>query len=405
MQADWWIANPEPELIQFKSNAILLGVSVAQLVYEERNARAIPILHNWDMRFVKWNGATRTWTTQIDKGADVTITPGDGRWMMQTPYGSSRPWRFGVWRAVAYWWLLKQYARTDWARYSEAHGKPVLAGYMPEGKSADKTARKTLADDLANLGSNASVALPAGYDIKLIEATANTWGTFQKQIEMADAGIAVAILGQNLTTRVSGGSRAAAQIHDVVRNDIIEADARGDETVLREQQWMTWTELNFGNKELTPWMHWNTQPPEDLKAEAETIAAIVPQLATLKGLGADVDALLERFHIPKLTTNSALSKLTLSSGTSPKRAKGFIRGQLHTDDLADNAITSSVNDVSNDLDAILKVILESADYESLRHNVTEAYQGLEPETLATRIEQAMILAELTGRWAVLEDEQ
>jgi phage gp29-like protein len=219
LTADWWKMNPEQALGQSWSWAIMLGVSVAELVIRENQGRVLPKLKHWHPRWLKFDWTTRAWMLNT-QGGEVTLEAGNGKWMLFTPGGDHRPWANGAWRAVALWWLLKQYALTDWARYSEAHGKPILAGVMPATAQGDTNARKDLANDLGELGNDTSVALPPGYDLKLVEATANTWQTFKAQIEMADAGIAVAILGQNLTTRVSDGSRAAATVHNDVRSDL-----------------------------------------------------------------------------------------------------------------------------------------------------------------------------------------
>ena len=52
---------------------------------------------------------------------------------------------------------------------------------------------------------------------------------YERFCEYLDKQVSKAVLGQTLTTetpREGGGSRAAAQVHDAVRRDIMESDAR-----------------------------------------------------------------------------------------------------------------------------------------------------------------------------------
>jgi phage gp29-like protein len=76
--------------------------------------------------------------------------------------------------------------------------------------------RQKLASQLRNLGRDAALVLPRGLDLKLIESAANNFQTYEAQINVANTGITICLLGQNLTTEVSGGSYAAAQVHSQV---------------------------------------------------------------------------------------------------------------------------------------------------------------------------------------------
>jgi phage gp29-like protein len=49
--------------------------------------------------------------------------------------------------------------------------------------------------------------MPPGWSIKLVEATANTAATFERQIALADRGMTIALHGTNLTNE-EGGSYA-----------------------------------------------------------------------------------------------------------------------------------------------------------------------------------------------------
>jgi phage gp29-like protein len=403
-ETDWVKANPEDQLYNLMMWGILLGVGLGEIIpTESKDGRLLPRLKTWNPRWLRWDFTSRSWKLQTE-GGDVDITPGDGKWILYTPYGPSRPWERGKWLSLSLWWLAKRFAVTDWSRYGEKHGSPITAGTMPDNKAGDKQARKDLAADLDNLGANASVALPPGYDLKLVEATANTWGTFQAQINMANSGIAIAINGQNLTTEVKEGSRAAATVHEAVKQDLIEADAETASTTLHEQSWTWWATWNYGDARLTPWPQWDTTPPEDRTKTAETLSKISPQLDTLERHGVDVKALLERYGLPMMqdVTQQKRSVMQLLSGADPSTkpsAREFLNGQLYADRIADQAIRLGRDLHRADLDRVLTAALSGTDFESIRRKLLEVYDDLSPDEIAEKTEQALILSEFAGRYA------
>lgn len=338
IEADWWDANTEDEVRELQSWAILLGVCPAQLVWAEgKGGRAIPKLSYKNPKYLSFDNHSRAWKYETTTGV-VDVVAGNGVWVLHTPFSAKRPWSRGIWRALAYWWLLKRYAMTDWARYGEAHGSPTTVGYVPESKGANPEYRNEVARRLKEMGANRSIALPPGFDVKLLEATANTWGTFKAQIDMADSGMAIAILGQNLTSKVKEGSFAAANIHQEVRTDIIISDGRALDTTLHNQQWMWWSEFNFGDRKITPWAEFDTTPPTDLTAQAETMNKVADAVVKLEGKGADVKKILERFGIPMLEEAPNTNRAKFSA----KKPDGFTRGQINADVLADTALRNQL---------------------------------------------------------------
>jgi phage gp29-like protein len=300
LDKDFWKALPETELRQFMSWGVLLGVGVGELVWEHVGERVVPRLKVWHPRWLRYDWHSREWKLTVDDGTELVITPGDGKWAMYTPYGSRRPWAGGVWRALGLLWLVKRFAMQDWARYSEAHGSATKVGYAPAGVKAET--RKELAADLDALVQGGSIALPPGYDIKVVEASAKTWDTFQAQIGLANTSAAIAITGQNLTTEVGGGSFAAAAVHQVVRHDLIEGDSQTLSTTLHEQVLSWWAEFNFGDGTLAPWPMWDVAPPEDTKAKADNLRTFGEAVNALRmaEVRVDVPALAKVYGVPLL---------------------------------------------------------------------------------------------------------
>jgi phage gp29-like protein len=233
-------------------------------------------------------------------GNEIEIAPGDGRWVVFTPFGDNYPWLRGAWRGISRWWLVKQYARDDLARHSEVHGSPWRVATNPEGDS--KYDRRKIASDIQQMGRDGSLSLPAGWDVKLVEATARTWEMFVAQNKLANDGITIALASQNLTTEVSGGSLAAAEVHFEVRSDIRRGVDESLATCTHEQSLEQWAEKNFGDRHVAPWVTHDTDPTEDTKQIAATWKTGGEALASLDKAGVPVDkiAAAEKLGIPVL---------------------------------------------------------------------------------------------------------
>lgn len=174
---------------------------------------------------------------------------------------------YGIGLAAALYWpvWLKRNAARMWAIALEKYATPTVAGYHPPG-AEDPTIEKLLSACQA-VALEQAVALPDGMRVELIEAKRSSGGDFQAFCRHWDAAVAKVILSQTMTTD-DGSSRAQAQVHADVRNEIIEADA---DLICQ----------SFTAQVVTPWCGWNfpgatvprvwrvVQPPEDLEALAQ----------------------------------------------------------------------------------------------------------------------------------------
>jgi phage gp29-like protein len=299
---DWWVAFDETALSQLLNWGILLGVGLARIVWTVRTNvdRIVPKIEVWNPRHLRYDWDRRVWTVKVAGGGIEDVVPGDGKWILYTPYGTSRPWAFGVWRAIALWHLLKQFAIQDWAYYSAKNGGGHLVATSDINAKVSKEDRKSLAADLFAMQANSAVALPPGVSLDLIESTADTSGTFEAQKNAADLGMSVSLLGQNLSTEVTGPVSTGATLHGKVLQVFIDADAQTITTCIHDQALVWWAEFNFGARDIAPWPILDTKPPENRKAEADVLSVVSAALNVFQNAGAPVDvrALLERFGVP-----------------------------------------------------------------------------------------------------------
>lgn len=345
--SDFWTAMPEAVLAELMTWGVTLGVGLGQLDWAqsspERGARWIPRLRVWHPRWLRYDDAAERWKLQTANAGEVTIEPDDPQWWLYTPYDPNRPWRRAAVRPIALWWLLKRYAIQDWGTYGEAHGNPTRAATAPAG--ASKELRQQVAEDLQDISGRTGMVLPDGFTVELLEATARTWETYQAQIATADAGIAVTVLGQTLTTEVKGGSLAAARVHDSVRHDLIDSDAETLATSAHHGPLKHWAAFNFGLAEpAAPWPKWDTTPPTDAKAQADTsksqgeaLEALARAVREWRQLGVplDLERIAERHDLPIADLQAAVAAFTAGgSASTAELDEAFAERILRTHQLA-----------------------------------------------------------------------
>lgn len=315
---DWWEAYPEDELATMLTWGILLGVQPLAhnwTVFEDHSGRVLPMPENWHAQHLRYDWPTRRWMIRVVpegsvvSGAtiEVELVPGDGTWILHTPYGKNRPWSRGLWRGLARLALMKAYAMQDWSRFGEkAH---ILIGTCTEDVKSSRDQRQQLAEDIYQLGREGVAILPPGYDLKNIELVANTKEIYLAQIDMANTAIAVLVRGGNLSTEVKGGSLAAtesqAETGDASKRRF---DAQSLTTTIHDQSLNWWAQFNFGDAALAPWPVYPVEPKKDLKARSETLNTASTALDRMltNGVPIDIVAFCEEFEIPLRKTENGV---------------------------------------------------------------------------------------------------
>jgi phage gp29-like protein len=254
---------PSAELKTFLRWGLLLRVAFGRWEAVERSATETKFrFRNWDPRWCRWDWASRSFWTMTDAGTEVEITPGRNGWVVYAPDGLQRGWMQGLVRALGLLYLVRRWALRDWARRSEVLGQTIKLAIVPSG-GYDEEDKKSFLASVRNVGRESVFRLAQdengkGFDLKLLEATPGGEEGFRQLIEKCDECIAVAVLGQNLTTSAKGGSYAAADVHDRIRVDRLEGDGKSLGPCLREQAAKPWALANYGDAELAPTLGWQT---------------------------------------------------------------------------------------------------------------------------------------------------
>lgn len=440
--SDYWAAYPESELGQLIIWNLLLGVAPGRQPWTEpladHGGRILPALEFWHPAGLRYDFTLAAWFGKDSRESEFEIVPGDGTHILHT-LAKHHPWMLGAWRRVSRFVLLKYLATQDWSKHSEK------AAMLVATSVADSTheQRKALAADIAKAGDDAIAVLQSGFDIKLLELSANTRQIYEAQIEMADKVIATLILGGNLSTNVDkNGSKAAAETQ-VRAGQLpkLRSDAERLTTTLHDQSLVWWAEFNFGDPALAPWPVYPTEPEEDKKAKADTINVLAEGLTKLDKMGFefDVEMVKEDYGIDWITGRTkpepppppatavapadpaavpskavpgrknqdqqpGAFAVALASGASPRANSGFVEGQLYVDALVDSATESAVKGALAEMnEEIVRVLDESTSYDDLRVRLRALYSNATPDVFSGIVSRVLSLASLAGANAVNQD--
>jgi phage gp29-like protein len=208
------------KIIQVAWAAIPYGYSVGEMVYEKKDGKIV--WKTFEERPFEWfepKSDGRLIYRPVNRGGEINVFE---EWPAQffltrrkpsyrQPYGQALLTRL-------YWpWFFRNAGWRFWARFLERFGSPLLIG-QTNGNTAD------MAKALARAVQSAVAAV--GVDDKVTAiGPGNSGESFRHFSDAVDKRIQKVVLGQTLTTDVgSGGSYAAAKVHDLVRDDRRMAD-------------------------------------------------------------------------------------------------------------------------------------------------------------------------------------
>lgn len=206
---------------------------------------------------------------------------------------SGLPIRGGLARAAGWAYLFKNYVLKDWVTFTEVFGQPLRIGKYHPG--ATETDKQLLLRAVSRIGTDAAAIIPESMLIEFTEAhQGGSSELYRSFCEYLDAQVSKAVLGQTLTTEMpsSGGSRAAAEVHDSVRRDILAADARRLQATLNRDLVRPIVDLNLGPRRRYPQLVLGLPDDEDVKEFADIIAELVD-----RGLSISQKAVLDRLGL------------------------------------------------------------------------------------------------------------
>lgn len=315
---------------------------------------------------------------------------------------SGLPIRGGLARVAAVGYMCKAWTWKDWMGFADIFGMPMRVGRYGPGASKDDIS--TLMSAVANLGSDAAAVIPDSMRIDFTQA-ANVAGAgdfFKGLAEWWDKQISKAVVGQTMSTD-DGSSQAQATIHNEVRIDLLQADAKAESNTLNRYFVRPWCDLNFAPGRAYPKLVIDVPQPEDTKVLIDALKFLVPL-----GFRVEQSVVRDKLNIPEPAPGAELlgaptiTPTTLSQATNREQTPAL---PASIPDIVDNQVNrlgqESATAIDDMIDQIREMVDSVSSLEELRDRLIEVYPEMSTVQLADAMADGMVAASMAGRYDVL----
>ena len=258
-------------------DAVGKGYSMTEIVWETSAKEWSPGQLIWtDPRFFRLDMVDlRTPLLYGDDGQALPVPP--FKFVSHVhPSKSGLPIRGGLARPAAWAWMFKNYTVKDWVAFAEVYGLPIRVGKY--GPGATDAERATLLRAVQSLGLDAAGIIPDSMTIEFVESKSGTsdGGLFKGAADFFDQQMSKAVLGQTATTDAIAGGHAVGREHQLVRDDIKQADSVLVQATLNRDIGRPMVMLNRGPQKAYPRITIKTPDWVDIQALANAVGTLAP---------------------------------------------------------------------------------------------------------------------------------
>lgn len=401
------VDSPEfGELQADLTDAMGKGYAVSEIMWDRSGKTWNPLrFEPRDQRFFQFDRDTGRELRLLDEADSMDgIALAPYKFIVHLPrIRSGLPIRGGLARLAAVGYMCKAWTWKDWMGFADIFGMPMRVGRYGPGASKDDIA--TLMSAVANLGSDAAAVIPDSMRIDFTQA-ANVTGAgdfFKGLAEWWDKQVSKAVVGQTMSTD-DGSSMAQAKVHNEVRLDLLQADAKAESNTLNRYFVRPWCDLNFAPGRPYPRLIIDVPQPEDTKLLVEALEKLVPL-----GLKVEQSVIRDKLNLPAPAEGAELLG-ALAPDASPALAQATNSEQVRAKplvlpDIVDNQVRTMELAVGVHLDDMVEQIKELLDsvnsLEEFRDRLIETYPAMTTSQLADAIADGLAAASLAGRDDIL----
>jgi phage gp29-like protein len=391
------------------SYGLFYGFAVSELIYElQGNLIGLKEIRVRNVRRFGFDGDGQL-LLKTTKNPLGELLPDKKFWVFSTgdkhddnPYGMG----LGMW---CYWPVyFKREGLRSWVTFLDKYASPTALGsYPPNATDLEKT--KLLAA-LRAVHVDSGISIPEGMKIELIQAARSGTADYEAMHRTMDDLITKIILSQTMTTE-SGASYSQSKTHQNTKDDVVKADA----DLICESfnagpvKWLV--DFNFAGAAY-PRVFRRTDTDKDLDQVASFFIKLdqigyQPTEALITAyFGEGWERKPESPVIPQPTL-PAISQTPGGdgSGTSPAEFAAADSAALPSDQVdalaeqADSATATAMDAIINELKAL---VMKSQSMADLADELLKLYPALKPDQLADVLAQALAVAQLTGRYDLIQ---
>lgn len=393
-------------------DALLKGFAVGEVIWDMRDGVMVPleILPRDQRRFVFTEDAKLrllTWHSPL-MGEELPE-----RKFIVHRFGSNKGDPYGLGLGQKLFWpvYFKRQSIVFWLVVNEKYGTPTVKGTYSTGMPDEE--KDKLLDLLGNIGQKGALIVPEGTVVDLLESSrASSINSHEQLCRFMDEQISEAVLGETLTTNIQGGgSRAASQTHNDVREEGADFDADMlcetlNDTLIR---WI----VEANTPGVTPPTVWRPRPKreeEEARTQQEQIKArqmAVDHVNAMRASGfepkdAETDIIVQA---QGQWTWTGLPNVP-APGTGPEFSQADPLAHPLARDSADDLASQLEQAAAPAMDTLIgeieRLVAESASLGEVAERLVLLYPKLDASDLGRAMANALTVAELTGRAEIMD---
>lgn len=395
------------------------GFAPIELEWRKEGGELLPAFHPRPQEWFKLN-TKRTALNLQDGSVDGAALNPFG-WIMHTQGKAKTGYlgRMGLFRTLVWPFIYRAYAIGDFAEFLETYGLPIIVGKYFAGASEKE--KRSLMQAVTALGHDARAIMPQEMQLEIQKITGGAGDAAHlAMVSWAEKSISKSILGQTLSAdtggKSGGGSFALGKVHNEVRHDIRNSDARQLAATLTRDLIYPLIALNRPNIEglkRCPRFVFDISEPEDLTTYAEAL----PKLVGV-GFRIPLSWAQEKLNIPQPKDDEPV--LVADKQTTPAVGDNPASDEPVADLTATAALNATVQPVAKDdadvlsasatssiggmIDLIRAEVDAASSMAALQENLTNAFGGQPHSDLVKIMAAAFALAELKGISDVMDSQ-
>lgn len=217
---------PMTEIMAEMLNAVFYGYQPVEVLWKKIGSLVLPEqIVSKPARWFRYSDLNEL--RYLTKRNMITGEPIPERKFLMARYHPSYSNPYGESLGSACYWPVK-FRHTGFryfTQFIERFGMPWVLAEYPLGARKERV--QEMLENLNNAMQDGVVATPSEYKVSALNMNSESSSKIYSEfIDLCNTEITMAILGQNLTSEVKGGSYAAAKVHQGVRQDLIFEDVR-----------------------------------------------------------------------------------------------------------------------------------------------------------------------------------
>jgi phage gp29-like protein len=317
-------------------------------------------------------------------------------------YGAkyNNPWGLGLGTRLFWPVFFKRQGIQFWLSFAERFGTPVPVGKYPS--NATPTERATLKSALRAFQQEASIMVPQGMEIDLLEAARSGIDTYERLCRYMDDQIAGVILGKSGGIGSGGQLASAINIENEVRLELTKADGELISDTLGQQLVRWIVDYNMPGTPY-PRVYREIEEPTDVQKLAETKKTIFDM-----GFKPTLESIKEDFGGNYTEVNAKVP--VVPGGASAAPIAEFAEAETPADQAAVDALVKSLADtqmqplMSKMLAPVVKALHQSSDYQGALEKLVEIFPDVQLDDLQASLARALFVLDTWGRLNAAADQ-